>query len=481
MRHVENPRFRLGQVPVDQIQLNPKSRDDIPAILRGLQLLYTDEAKREALFALLDRHVLPGMSRRVGRPGMDLWRILVLGVVKQGLGCDWDRLHELANEHRTLRLMLGHSEVLDEDATYEHQTVVDNVSLLTPELLSEVNRLVVVAGHEVAGKKPGAALGGRCDSFVVETDVHWPTDVSLLWDAMRCLIRDCARSCREHGVGGWRQHRHLTQGVKELFQRVNTARRRHARPGEVEALLDLCRGLAERAEASVRELRRRGAGPAETAPIDRWLRHARRQVDQVDRRLLRGEAIPHGEKAFSIFEEHTRWIVKGKAGVQAELGVPVCVVEDLHGFLLHHKVLWKGGDADAAVPVVEEVQGLHPSFRACSFDRGFHSPANRVRLDALLDLGALPKKGRLSRAGREREEAADFAAARRRHPGVESAINNLEHRGLDRVRSRGAEGFARTVALAVLALNVHRVGLLLQRKERARLARQKRRRLRRAA
>ena len=102
-----------------------------------------------------------------------------------------------------------------------------------------------------------------------------------------------------------------------------------------------------------------------------------------------------------------------------------------------------------AVPMIQETQALHPDFRVCSFDRGFHSPENRVQLDDLLDLNALPRKGRHNRADREREAEEAFAGARQQHPAVESAINNLEHRGLDRVRSHGAEGFAQTVALSV--------------------------------
>ena len=122
-----------------------------------------------------------------------------------------------------------------------------------------------------------------------------------------------------------------------------------------------------------------------------------------------------------------------------------------------------------AVPLVQQAQGgLYPELRACSFDRGFHSPANRVRLDALLDLNALPKQGRLSRVDQAREQDESFAAARRAHPAIESAINGLEHRGLDRVRSHGADGFARTVALSVLAANLHRIGLLLQKRDRKR-------------
>ena len=118
--------------------------------------------------------------------------------------------------------------------------------------------------------------------------------------------------------------------------------------------------------------------------------------------------------------------------------------------------------------LVEGTQARYPELRACSFDRGFHSPDNRVRLDALLDVAALPKKGRLSNADRSREDDETFAAARRVHPAIESAINGLEHRGLDRVRNHGADGFTRAASLSVLATNLHRLGSLLQKRERKR-------------
>ena len=176
------------------------------------------------------------------------------------------------------------------------------------------------------------------------------------------------------------------------------------------------------------------------------------------------------EKVFSIFESHTRWISKGKAGTPVELGVPVCVLEDNHGFILHHEVMWQGSDVDYAQPMIRETQARFPELRWCSFDRGFHSPENRLVLDELLDHNVLPRKGYLSKAGRAREQDPVFVAMRRQHPAIESAINNLEHRGLDRVRAFGADGFARVVALSIVAFNIHRIGLLLRRKTRRRRA-----------
>ncbi len=177
----------------------------------------------------------------------------------------------------------------------------------------------------------------------------------------------------------------------------------------------------------------RGVGGPAVIRIESHLEHARRRIDQVDQRLLKGETIPQNEKVFSIFEEHTRWCVKGKTGVPVELGVPVAVLEDQHGFLLHHRILWEGSDVDHAVPVIREAQARFPDLRLCSFDKGFHSPSNRVALDALLDHNVLAKKGKLSRADREREAETTFREMRRQHPAVGAAINNLEQRGMDRV------------------------------------------------
>ena len=104
--------------------------------------------------------------------------------------------------------------------------------------------------------------------------------------------------------------------------------------------------------------------------IENYQGYGLRQLDQVRRRLLDGETIAHEEKVFSIFEPHTRWIVKGKAGVPVELGLPVCILEDQHQFVLHHKILWQGSDVDVAVPMVKETQARFSDVRMVSFDKG---------------------------------------------------------------------------------------------------------------
>ena len=169
MRQVLTPQWHLGQVDIGSIEFDLQSRDDIPQILRGLQHIYTTPVIREAVFGYLE-HIIPQeVDTQTGRPGMELWSILVLGTLRVSLNCDYDRVMELANEHRTLRQMLGHG-LVDEDKPYRLQTIKDNVRLFTPQVLDGINQIVVKAGHRELGVEE-AALAGRCDSFVVETDV----------------------------------------------------------------------------------------------------------------------------------------------------------------------------------------------------------------------------------------------------------------------------------------------------------------------
>lgn len=147
-----DPQMSFGQMDISAIQFDPKSRDDIPQVLRGLQYIYTNKAIREKLFALLERTVLSGKNKMKGRPGMELWKIFVMGVLRVNLNWDYDRLHEQVNHHDTIRQMLGHGS-WDDDKKYHLQTIKDNVRLLTPELLEEINQLVVDAGHNLLKKK----------------------------------------------------------------------------------------------------------------------------------------------------------------------------------------------------------------------------------------------------------------------------------------------------------------------------------------
>jgi len=468
--------MQLGQHRIADIKFDLKSRDELPQLLRGLQHLYVTDSIREEVFTLLEKHISPNADKNNGRPGMDLWKILVLGAMRLTLNCDYDRLHDEVNNHKTLRQMLGHSDFYTDDYQYNLQTLKDNVTLLTPELLDEINQIVIRAGHVLLKKKDGEILRGRCDSFVVETNVHFPTDINLLWDAMRKVITLTADACEKAGSTEWRQSKHNLRHIKRLMRSAQNKKRSKAQSEEqkknreaaiIEAhqtYIAIAQMYLDKAINTLKNLNLPNNLLLKIV-IENYMSHAQRQINQIERRVICGEVIPHDEKVFSIFEPHTEWIVKGKAGVPVELGIKACTQEDQYQFILHHQVMQNQTDEQVSISMVEETQKRFPDFKANSFDKGFHSPNNQKVLNEKLEFLALPRKGKLSKKARAIESSEEFRKARRKHSAIESAINALENHGLDRCPDSGIYGFKRYIALAVIARNIQRVGAILQMRE----------------
>ncbi len=137
---------------IENIKIDLKSRDDIPPLLLGLQYIYTNVELRDKVFEIMEQKINPDADNNPGRPGMELWKILVFGVLRLNLNWDYDRLVEMGNNHKTIRKMVGHGSFTDE-YEYKLQTIKDNVGLLTPEILDEINTVVVKAGHSIVKKK----------------------------------------------------------------------------------------------------------------------------------------------------------------------------------------------------------------------------------------------------------------------------------------------------------------------------------------
>ncbi len=152
MRSFEPLLWQTGASSIAEVVLDPRSRDDIPQLLLGLQYLYSTPSVRAEIMQILDEVLPEGIDRTTGRPGMGLWRILVMGVLRLNLNWDYDRLGEMVNQHRTIRQMLGHG-LGDDGEQYHVQTLKDNVSLLTPAILDRINQVVVKAGHQLVKKK----------------------------------------------------------------------------------------------------------------------------------------------------------------------------------------------------------------------------------------------------------------------------------------------------------------------------------------
>ncbi len=270
--------------------------------------------------------------------------------------------------------------------------------------------------------------------------MHYPTDINLLLDAMRKVITLIARLAEQYNIDGWRQSAYNIRQLKRLMRiaQNNKKARGKTKEQKAENLKKVKKAHKEYIEVSKRYLDKVSSTIEDLHKIDldliaelnieninKFIRHADRQIEQIERRVLHGEIIPHNEKVFSIFEPHTEWVVKGKAGVPVELGLRVCIVEDQYRFILHHQVMEQQNDEQIAVGLVKKAKQLFPSLSVVSFDRGFHSVSNQEILSKELDLLALPRKGKLSKAAIEIEQSEAFKKARRKHAAIESAINAL--------------------------------------------------------
>ena len=487
MRKVIDTQMKFGEIDISKIEFDPRSRDEIPKLLIGLQEIYCIRKVRDKVFSVLWDLIPEGIDQDNGRRGMDLWKILVLGTLRLSCNWDYDKLMDIANNHKTLRQMLGHSSVHD-DYYYPLQTLKDNLSLFTPEVLDRINRIVLEHGHQLVGKKKDEGLRASCDSFVVETDVHYPTDINLLFDAMRKMILLIMALCDDLGVSGWRKSAYNLKKVKKYFRKAqqlkrSTSKNKTKRAKREQVIMDAHIAYMELADSFIDRVKETISSISSTnfmvnlriIEIQKYIAHAERQMNQIRRRVVEGETIAHHEKVFSLFEEHTEWINKGKAGVSQELGLKVCIIKDQFGFLLHHRVMQKETDDQIAVPIIKETKERFPQLISCTFDKGFHSPANQKDLAVLVDKVILPRKGKLSAINKEIENSEEFKEARRKHSAVESSINALENHGLDRCLDHGIHGFKRYVGLAVLARNIQILGHILQHKQLQRVQRLERR------
>ena len=375
MKYAVNRQLRFGQLPPEDIYLNLDSNDHVMRTMMGLMLVRKDQEAMERVIALLRSEQRSRVGYRLGgRPGMDRWTALTLGLIKQNMRCDFDTLVMLANSHNELRQFLGHSDIRDK-ALYARRTVIDNVNKFTPELLDAINVEIVKCGHKLQGKTPETPLIARADSFVVENNARWPTDMSLLRDAVRAGVNLGAKELQKAGLPGWQKSESDTASVKAAFNLVRKVG--SASEEDVKAYLEICKPFVAWMEKTAAALASRGSDlepikikPNKIPMLEHFIRCARILLDQIRRRVVEGETIPHREKFFSVFEFYTRWISKGKAGCIAELGAPATVAQDRHGFVLASMVNWTGGDTECAVPIVVEARKRF-LLEAMSFDRGF--------------------------------------------------------------------------------------------------------------
>jgi len=469
MRKAYSQQRRLDAQSVLDVELNFECRDEIVPILRSLQHIYSHPKTRDAILKLVARDVNRDSHNDCGRAGMDYWQILVLGSVRLGCNLDYDTLHDLAENHRRLRAIMEVGE-WDTKTSFNWRRIRDNVCLLRAETIQKIDHLIVVEGHRLM---PEAAEQTRADSFVMETNIHYPTESTLIRDGVRKIIDICRPLAEANDLPGWRQRGHLWKQVKRASraieriaakkgpnyqQRLQTAYR---------TLLGHSRRIVKRARAVCHAL----AIPAATQDdvfaehsLQAFIARTERVQETARRRVLDGENVPNSDKLFSMFEPHTQLFKRGKAGEPLQFGRLVLLFEDDAGFITHHHLLPREqGDRDVVVAQTRIVQQrLGGRIRRASFDRGFHSPQNQEQLAEIVACVCLPKPGKQQAAKQESAAGVAFRQARQNHPGVESAIGALQSgNGLERCRDCTELGFERYLALAVLGRNLHTLGRLL--------------------
>jgi IS5 family transposase len=358
---------------------------------------------------------------------------------------------------------------------------------LTPQSLRRINDLVAQAAVAL-GQEDGKKL--RVDTTVVETNIHHPTDSSLLWDGVRVITRLCLR------IG-----EHLPQVLDGFCDRTLRAKRRMAeiarmtnRTGKRQRTwrrkyADLLRTTSEvirtATEVTERARRTRVANPLEgvliTALCDEVAHYAaltERVIEQTRRRVFNRETVPADEKLYSLFEAHTDLIVRGKARKPVEFGHKVFVAESAIGLITDYRVLdGNPSDADQVEPSLKQHRktfGQAPALYAG--DRGFDSPeAQKACADAQVKVPSIPQRGgKLSSERAQKQKGRAFKKGQRFRSGVEGRISVLfRGRGMKRSRLRGRQRFELFVGAAVLANNLLVIAERLERKAKRRSQRRK--------
>lgn len=462
---------------IPDVKIDGKSRHELPQLLAGLQYIFVTPGLNEAVFEVLEKKVT-GDKKATGRLGMSLWEILVLGTMRLNLDTDYDTVYDLANHHQVVRGMLGvHTrQVFGEGKYYPLQTLKDNIALLDEATIKQISELVVKAGHKLKKNEveESIELNLKTDSYAVESTIHFPTDINLLWDSARKCLDTIELILEDYTLEGWRKHRYWRKIVKRAYRRTANI---HQRKGKAykerlekaaEKYLWRSRELSRRVGQSCKALLPLALNDITAGALLEALAYYHEMLEKhiglVERRIIKGEVIPHQDKVFSIFEPHVEWIQKGKHNKKVELGHNALITTDQYHFIVDHEVLVGQADKAQPIPLAKRIKKRLAEgylLNSISFDRGFFSALAKKALQQDFEHVVMPRKGKKTSQQEEEESAKTFVALRKKHSAVESNINELEHSGANRVPDKGLDGFKKYVALGVLAYNLKRLGKLV--------------------
>jgi hypothetical protein len=469
MRKRFDQQLEIGTLLIEHTP-NIKSRDGMASLLIALRELYKHHEYRDQILDIVEKKIMGG-KQRTGRSGMHLWTLFVLAQTRLSKQLSYDELHLQANYNKLLRQVMGvEKESGFEAVSFSYQTVVDNVSLLDDVTLKQINEVIVSFGHgEVFKKKEEEVLQLKTDSFVAESNIHFPTDYNLLWDCIRKSIDIIDQIVHKYpSLRGWRKLRYWRRTLKQQMRqlgKVSTSggKNKETRIKEVSNLyLKQAKMLSEKISKEKNLFPVIEVKDLENILLLEQYQHLlNKHIDLAERRLLKGEKIPQLEKMFSIFESYTEWVTKGKLHPNVELGKKINITTDQYQLIVDYEIMQNQSDSSTVISLADR---LLPMFKigVWSFDKGYWSPENKALLEMVIAEVIMPKKGKCNPSELAREHQKQFKKHRKKHSTVESNIHSLETRGLSRCPDRGESHFNRYIGLGICAYNLCCIGRKLQ-------------------
>jgi len=413
-------------------------------------------------------------STRTGRPGIAPDRLLRCCVLKHLKG--WS-FRDLERELRS-NLLYRRFTRFDAEATPDFSTFSRTFALLGPALIQEIHQRVVGLARQ-----QGVARGHRLrtDTTVVETNVHYSTDSSLLGDGIRVLSRSLKRVAAECKKGTLKVMNH-GRAVKHRLLEISRAAKcltnanQQRMQDSYQKLLALTRGVVRQA-GEVLQRWQKGKLPVagsllqvetQAGQLRHFLPLVEKVITQTKERVWEGNRHVAG-KVLSLFEPHTQVIRKGKAHKPNEFGRLVRIDEAENGIVSGYQVL-EGNSSDTSswLPALEQHQasfGHAP--RMATADRGFYSAKNEREAQALgVKQVALPARGRLSQSRAQRQKERWFRRALRWRAGCEATISTLKHPfSMLRATYKEERGFQRYVGWSVITKNLFSIARWQERRK----------------
>ena len=408
-----------------------------------------------------------------GRNGLTAGQVIRSLVLMRVKNWDYRELRERIADGYTLRRFTD----FYSRPVPKHDAFNRAFNRLTPKSLEAINDLVVRAAVE-AGLEDGKRL--RVDTTVAQTDIHHPTDCTLLWDTVRVVTRLVGQldDVLPPGVPGFTNHTRSARRRMQQIQRMTPKQRERRQVRKYRELIRTTEQVVENARGvllQTKEIRCEDfladiSADALRKEIERHCVLGDRVVDQARRRVLLGEDVPVAEKIFSIFETHTDLIMRGKADKPVEFGHKVFLAESACGLITQYRVL-DGNPCDEkhvepSLQDHKETFGRAPELYGS--DRGFYSQNNvKACVEAGVKIVCIPQRGGKKTADREAYESTPaFKNGQRFRAGIEGRISVLfRGRGMKRAFCEGREHFELLIGAAVLANNLMIIGNLLNKRD----------------